>query len=404
MLDPIAPPSPGAAAEGSAPSGNGDGKTGNVSVEQMTARLAARMRGETTPAAIPPAATIAAPAPAEVNPAAPGTAQAAPVTAPVTPAPAPLVEAPADAPEVITQPDLSQLSDLDPRTQERVKQLVEAQKQRTQEAIDKRIGKEVGRRKALEEQLAKLQGTQPVPPQPLQSPFQQPVPQQAQPIQQVQAPIQVPVSIPLPGIDTVQALQAKQHEARLVRQNVEDAIALGPNADGKFTVNGQEYSRQDVIDIRRGATDMLENQIPQKYQFIQTRQQALATAVQTFPWMSNSQSPEYQQASALINQNPWLRNLPSMEYTVGMFIEGLKAVGTRAQATPAAPAAAARVRPPGDQSVIGGGGSAPTRTNGDALAKQALTEQIGKLRKKGGVSVNEYAAHLAQRETLSNSR
>lgn len=299
--------------------------------------------------------------------------------------------------EAETPTDLSQLSNLDPKTKALVEGLLQKQKDHIQEMVNKRIGKEVAKTKALEEQLGAIRQ---------QAPAQVVPPNGMLPAPTPAIPQFTPVAdVPLAEIHDVNALAAKRQEADTFRQKADDALALGPDDNGRFTIDGETLSKEQVIAVRRNATKILNVDVPQRFQYLQTRQQAVQAAYAEFPWMKDQQSPEYQQASAILNQTPWLRNMPNAELIVGYHLEGLKVSAARKKAAEA-PAAkpAPKPKPPSDQSALGGGSAATGRASADTRSKQALSVEIGKLGSKGRVSVRDTATFLARKDQLSQSR
>lgn len=403
MSDVIAATSP-AATEATPSVGTSDAKkSGNVSLSQMAQRLA---QPATPPAAEKITGDVAPPAKTgESTPVA--EALDASRTTESTPeggtTPDPQTEEttePIKGSEAENLTDLSQLSNLDPKTKEIVETLLKQQKEHIQSLIDKRIGKEVAKTKGLEEQLAALKQQQP---------------NQAQnqngllpPAVAPLAPGNMPVDTPaVANIHDFNALAAKRMEAETYRQKADDALALGPDDNGRFNIDGDPLSKEQVIAIRRNASNIINVQVPQRAQYIQTRQQAVQTAFQEFPWMKDQQSSEYQQAVAMLNQSPWLQKMPNAEMIIGYHLEGQKALAARKKAAETAtqkPPVVTKQKPPSDQTALGGGSTATGRISGEARAQQTLSDEIRKLGSKGRVSNRDTAAFLARKDQLSQSR
>lgn len=383
-------------------------KSGNVTVTAATARFMESMKKAAAPAAVPVPGDANPPAAPAVVPLIPGADSTPPAQTAVPPvAPSPVAPAqpaaPATDPDDAADPgtDLSQFSALDPKTRELVQGLLEQQKARIQEKVDRRINKEIAKRLALEAQVQQ----HPAAPAPAAQP---PAPQvgllpQAQAVPQ--APAIPPGPVPLADVSDGNGLVAKAQEAREYRQKADDALALGPGSDGHYVIDGQQLTKEQVVQVRRNASDVLEVHVPQRHQFLMQRQQALQIAYQQFPWLSNPQTPEYQQAVTFLNQAPYLRNMPNAEIILGTLVEGTKAVNARQQAAaaPAAPAPAPRQRPPGDQVALGGSSAAP-RASASTAAQQRMSDELGKLKGRKGVNVRDVASYLAQRDQLSQPR
>tara|TARA_Y100000593_G_scaffold33336_1_gene65584 strand:- start:8012 stop:8908 length:897 start_codon:yes stop_codon:yes gene_type:complete len=82
------------------------------------------------------------------------------------------------------------------------------------------------------------------------------------------------------------------------------------------------------------AKDIADN-IPARKKELQTRQQATAQAMQTFPWMKDQKSQEYNQVVQFLAQdhalNDFYQNSPIGPLLVGYVIEGTKTVQSRNQ-------------------------------------------------------------------------
>lgn len=295
--------------------------------------------------------------------------------------------------------DLSQLSSLDPKTKNIVEGLLKEQRKRDQGLIDKRISKEVLKTKALQDELATLRG----PAQPIPANGLLPVPAATMP---QPAPVLGMTDFPLPEINDMQGLQAKRNEADLFYQKANDALAIGPNDDGKFDIDGEVFTKEQVVNIRRAATKIINVDIPQRAQYIQLRGQAVKLAYEEFPWLKDQSTPEYQQASSMLTNAPWIKNMPNAELFLGIHIEGLKAIEARkkASATPAPAVPATRQRPPSDQTALGGGATGGSRASSDVRAKQALSVETGQLSRKGGVSMRDAVKFLERKDQLSQTR
>lgn len=400
MADVIAAASP-AAPEVNPTAGKSDGKkSSNVSLSELTQRFkkpaaapSAKIAVETAPPANPGVSTPAAEVPL-ASQATPSSPEVSPAPAPQAPTPAPTEEHDEGAPT-----DLSQLSNLDPQTKTIVEGLLKQQKERIQGLIDKRINKEVLKTKTLQDELAALRGGNP---QQVPANGLLPLPVQAAP---APAPVLGMTDFPLPEINDLGALAAKQNEANTFKQKAEDALAIGADEDGKFRIDGEVFTKEQVVNIRRAANKLLTADIPQRYQYITLRGESVKRAYEEFPWLSDQSTPEYQQAKSMLINAPWLKNMPNAELFLGIHVEGLKAIEARkkAKGEPAA-APAARPKPPGDQTALGGGAGGGTRNSGEARARQSLTAEIGKLSAKGGVSMRDAVKFLERKDQLSQSR
>ena len=156
----------------------------------------------------------------------------------------------------------------------------------------------------------------------------------------------------------------------------------------------------------RNARVVLEDQIPQRAQFLAKRQQMETLAVQTFPYLKDKASVEYQHAQQIVRERPWLNSVPERDWLLGVHIEGLKAIEAKAAAakkTAATKPAAAKPKTGNSQTEVSAD-STSSRVPVTTQARQQLQAASDKLKAKGSVSGKEYAQHLALQSQLRNSR
>lgn len=265
-----------------------------------------------------------------------------------------------------------------------------------QAVIDKRIGKAVAKQRKAERDLAEMklklaeQAT-------IQS-------QQIQP--QPEAPSLIPLppgAPPLANIETVQALTKLQGEAKQAIRFAEDALAdIG---DGNPPPEG--WDKRTLREVMRNARVTLEDHIPQRLEFLTTRQQMQQKAYDVLPFLKDQQSTDYKAAQAIYARHPFLRNIPEGDFTVGLIVEGIKAVEARNAAAKAPPSTAnkpviSKAKPSGDQTTVSIDGSS-ARVPAGTAAQRALAQEDAKLAAKGGVSQKDYAASLSRKAQLRNS-
>ena len=364
------------------------GKRGNVTVDQAMMKLVqseiqARQLAETPTQTEPVVATAP-----ETKPAEPPKVEAVPAGEPVT-KPAETASAAPDEenPKVSSEIDvLSQLTSLDPQTQELVKSALKAQREKDQAAVDKRIGKEVARTKQLQEELDRFK-VQPAP-QPQQSVATPPAfaPQYAAPV-----PLgEVPDMQSLVNYQAATKEAMRWAEAQLDRDDLPmEGIAYGQ----------KNYTKSDLKAVVRNARVILEDQVPQRAQFFQARQIAQQQAYQQFPWMKDRSSPESLQMQQLVQQFPFVENLPHRDLILGVQIEGLKAIEARRAGKPEPAREPARPKPPSDQAMVAAT-SGPTRQSEGAGRERVAQEAKQELRTKKGVSVRDTVRFLTQTEKL----
>ena len=256
--------------------------------------------------------------------------------------------------------------------------------------IDKRIGKEVAKRKALEAQLNELklqvqaaQQQQTSAPQPVV-----PLPQGAPPLAQIES-----------ASDLV-ALQQQAKDAKRFAQEQLDRDDFEPVRVGDTVLD-----RKALKTIIRNAERTLEDEIPQRAQFIQQRQAAQQLAYEKFPFLKDKSSPEYVQAQQAYMQMPWLKNLPNADWIIGVQIEGLKALQSKEKkltGKTGKPQTPFSTKPPSGQSVVSSNGEA--RTPSGQRAAQTLEAMRSQMSKSGGVSANQAAQFLLARELAKQNR
>jgi hypothetical protein len=259
-----------------------------------------------------------------------------------------------------------------------------------QQAIfNKRLGKEVAKRKAAEAELTRLKGlaVQPqVPPPP--------------PVVVTPTPEQ-----PLANVTDGVQLQKVVEQTRDIRDLALEALDT-PGVD----VNGAQigdkvYTQLQLKNIVRNATRSLEREVPARATFLAQRDQQSRAALQAFPALGQPGTPEHQMAQAIF-RNPayaYLHHRTDALHQVGLMIEGDKAIRAKMQAaTKPATKPVVPARAPVSQAAFGGANS-PVRTaatNTDA----ALAGEMKKLSGKGGVTGRDLARFLSQKDQLLQTR
>lgn len=349
------------------PPQSGEKKTaGNLSGAQLAQRFM-KTEGERRAAATT-AEQTAPTAPTQPATEAVPTVPADPKAKPAGPAPAESAD-PAEGDDA-----LSHETSLDPKLQAK---------------IDRRIGKLTARAKAAEEAVNQLrvqmaeQATRTVTPQ------------------QPAAPVQS--DIPLAHINDAQGLIQLRDDAKKSIHWAEEQLDREDIAAG-VQVGNQVLTRADLRAIIRNARTTLEDQIPARLQFLQTRNQSQQAAYERYPFLKDKAAPEYLMAQQAMQTNPWLQNHPQRDELVGRYIMGLKyeqllaeqAAKSKETPPPKPPPA---LKPAGDQ-VAESGDPSPVRApigTGQGQQLKALNEKFAG---KRGVSAKDYAALLAQREQL----
>lgn len=384
--------------------------SGGLTSEQAAARLfanaakAAAQRpteqaAEKTPLAEPPAPSTEVPA-AEAQPASAETAttegaQAEPET--VTTDESTTGGEPADANDDVLSP-----ATLD---------------EKLKSQIQKRIDKEVSRRKALETRIAEMEAQLNARAQP-NTTTSDPANGAANNSNTIgEVPLMVP-NQPLAKVNDLPSLKQQEQMAKDALRWAEDTLEnprawkvktdvdpdTGAEVATRITTIGKEvYDEAAIRAVRRDAKIMLEDHIPQRKEFLTQRTQAQKTAHDSYPFLRDKNSADYQLAQQML-RDPWVQMRPDAEWIVGTQITGIRALEQRRadavkKAEPAKPKPAP-AKPSNDQSAVSSSGS-PSRVNADTAQRLARSADRTKLVAKGGITAAEAAAFL---ERSSNSR
>ena len=259
-----------------------------------------------------------------------------------------------------------------------------------QKKIDKRIGKEVAKRKALEARLGELEAALGQRTQQAEESVQQPAP--AQPL---------PSNVPLAQIEDFNSLQTLQQQAREAKRFAQEQ--LDRDDFEPVRVGDTVLGKQELKAILRNAEKTLEDDIPARANFLTQKQQAQQVAHQMFPYLKDRTAPEYVLAQQALSQMPWMKNLPNADWIIGVQIEGLKALEAKKAKTGSKPQPAISTRPPASQGLVSSAGGEVRTPSATKSANQieALRSQMSK---KGGVTANEAAAFLLAKEKAKLNR
>lgn len=242
-----------------------------------------------------------------------------------------------------------------------------------QAKIDKRIAKEVAKRKALEARIAKLEGSG-------------------------GAARKAGSESGGGGLAEVESLddleQLRQQNEQAADWADEQLLALRRNPDGVETelkaakVVLGEYSPEQMeeylLGVRAKTGKRLRSEIPKREKFLQARAHADRVAESAFPWWSDPESAEYQEAQTVLEQRPALREMTDYRAAVGVYLVGLhqirKEIAARKKGNPgagsgngngngteAAAGAAARKKAAPKPPALNGGGRNPPGVSGKAV-------------------------------------
>jgi hypothetical protein len=195
-----------------------------------------------------------------------------------------------------------------------------------QETLNKRIGKEVAKRKVLEEQINAIK-----------SEFEALKASQEEAVSvPPPAPVATLPNTPLANINDIDGLRSEHQTAREIMRLVEDALESDGVENG-FVFEGQTYTKQQLRQIRRNAERTINDYIPQRAQFLQQRDEYTKKAVEVFPWAKDKTSKEYKQAVQLMRQDPRLGSSVDGLYAAGIYLKGLQAIEAERSAKPKTP-------------------------------------------------------------------
>ncbi len=218
--------------------------------------------------------------------------------------------------------------------------------------------------------------------------------QQAKAQEQPETPTIVPLPEGAPPLANIQSADQLQTLAKQAKEAMRWAETQLDNDVGEVMLGNQTLGKADLKAIIRNAKLTLEDQIPQRQQFLNAREQARKTAFEMFPYLKDPSSPEYVQAQAARQHlSRAFQHEPNFDFIVGVQIEGLKAIKAKQEALAKknGKAVVTTAKPPASQSVVGSNGS----TGRVSVATKQAQETQGLrqfLSKKGGVTAAEAIA------------
>lgn len=362
------PNDPAASSTAAPPEGKGDAKSDNVTVSSTAHQLLkrevaaiekAKLSANVAPAAQEDAAALAkTPETPEGEQKPKGDEKPAETKAETAKADAELDAA------------LSNDSTLTPEQQERFEKRL-AKERRLRGDSDRRV-------QELEAKLAALQAAPPPPP----------------------IEIKPTADNPLANIQDLGALQKEQATAKETKRWAEEVLDR-EDIDKGIQFDGRTLTKQEIKAVLRGANRLLEDHIPARQAFLNTRQQAEQQASQQFDWMKAPSSEEYAQWKQILRTEPALMNDPAGPWKAAIAVEGIVSLKAKieSQKRGKGPAPAERTAAPASQLA---GGAAPGPSRGESTsgrAKAALDAEMSKMKNgSGGVSRDQVAKFLSRRE------
>ncbi|RLA51429.1 MAG: hypothetical protein DRQ98_11535 [Gammaproteobacteria bacterium] len=250
----------------------------------------------------------------------------------------------------------------------------------------KRLNKEVARRKDLEERLqrsqarnAELEATAKTEPTSQPSTLQD----------------------TMPDVTSLPALNKAQEEAEDAIDYIEGLMDGQPDAvndagDDVYTVDGgAQYTRKDLGGMRTNARRKLRREIPQKRNFLNQRVTAQQQATERHEWLADNTSNDYHQYQAIAASRPWILNSdPAGPLLIGAMVEGLKVMRQRTKdAKKPTPTRKKEVAPHVDTT-----SAAPKRVVGKDGRRRKREARESKMFSKGKLESTDVKNFFLQRE------
>ena len=356
-----------------------DGKSANVSLGQLMRQLSAADQAsqgaENSPAS--------APAAVEATPASPASTETTPVVAAETTVEAPLIAPPEEpAAEPVADEALSHETTLTPELQA---------------VIDKRIGKEVAKRKSMEAELAQLREKVGHPAAPVAPPSNLP------PVVIAPTPEQ-----PLANIQNYDALKKVESDTRQIKYLAQEGLdTIDATGQEAFVINDKPYTKAELKNVVRNASRSLEETIPQRQTFLSQRLQSVGRALEMNPELGKIGSEAHTAALAILRdpKNADLHYRADSLERIALMIEGQKAFSARAKpAAQSKPKPAVSSKAPASQVAFGAAATGSSRAAASTQADGALADEMKKLSAKGGLTTRDVARFLSRKEQLTSNR
>lgn len=255
-----------------------------------------------------------------------------------------------------------------------------------QAKIDRRIGKEVAKRKALEQEVASLKALVTATPQEVEK--------------EVHVP--VPADVPLGHITSIQALNDYSEALNNDIIEAEGLLYSEFPPEGIDTKWGR-MTKPTLIAALTQAKKDARTAIPAREKFLTQRTQSSQSANEKFPFLKDPTHPGYQMAKQALRDNPVLRAYPNSDYLVGLIVKGQLA--DMAEVKPEAKATVKpKPKPTPGQSEIASDASI-TRAPTGVMNSQALQAEIAKVTGgKKSLGPKEFAQVLLAKQRYRNSQ
>lgn len=250
-------------------------------------------------------------------------------------------ESASEAEAPVTDPEAKEQPEGEEQTDPEEDDVLSKFEPKIQERLNKRIGKEVEKRRLAEEKAAAEAADKAR----LQEELNALRQQQDQPQQQPE-PVVVKSDDPndLTANAATEADLAKvEQEARGTLDFLEDNEALIQRAiarddDTVKLSDGTEYRVDGLLKAKRLAKQQIERYVPARKGYLQQRNQSVHVAQQKFPALFKRDTQEYQTLQQTLRQYPVLRTVPNIELMFGYALVGVSAEAAQAKAAEASKA------------------------------------------------------------------
>ena len=157
------------------------------------------------------------------------------------------------------------------------------------------------------------------------------------------------------------------------------------------------YTKADLRRIKANAKKILRKDAPARQKWIQERQQSDQQAVQTFEFLSDGESEDYQlfmQVKQSPLYKPLVDHLPNSNFALGLMVEGLKAVKAK-QANAGQPK---KLKKPTAPVASAEAGASKPRTEG-SKQKKAIQAAHAKFEKSGNIA--DYQNYIKLKRSIA---
>jgi hypothetical protein len=195
--------------------------------------------------------------------------------------------------------------------------------------------------------------------------------------------------------NSVQELISIKETAELVSEKADDLLfEMSENGDSEIEYNGRVFTRAELRDTKKEADETLKKHIPSQAQLFEQRQQFDEVAMESFDFLSDTESEEYkfaQQIMADPSFGAFLGSRSEQLYVLGLLAEGKRSLDARSKQKQLSKekgkteethkAASTPKIAPSIPGITGIKGSvAPARASGDQIAQNKRKEILSRNR------------------------